>query len=224
MSPETSMPAETGSQKKIWITNAGLPLTIALKWPFHRSGSGADFWVLHAEIRPAGVDALHALVAVNLSATVREVLPSLEPADAEGPVINALRKEVDRLQIEFMKSAKLVPLPFSSRHYDFKRNQWAYGAVKDEDLALFLERKVFWQTKVSGGKVRIADPIDAQYLGRAQDDLQRVAKDLDAKGTLHLEGENAIATQALMNGAARFEADVRRALEELEKKHAFERG
>jgi hypothetical protein len=218
------MPAETGSQKKVWITNAGLPLTIALKWPFHRSGSGADFWVLHAEIRPAGVDGLHALVAVNLSATVREVLPSLEPADAEGPVINALRKEVDRLQIEFMKSAKLVPLPFSSRHYDFKRNQWAYGAVKDEDLALFLERKVFWQTKVSGGKVRIADPIDAQYLGRAQDDLQRVAKDLDAKGTLHLEGENAIATQALMNGAARFEADVRRALEELEKKHAFERG
>jgi hypothetical protein len=215
---------ENNLQRRVWITAAGLPVTISLKWPFHRSASGADFWVLHAEIRPAAVEGLHALVAVNLSATVREVLPTLEPADAEGPVINALRKEIDRLQIEFMKSAKLVPLPFSSRHYDFKRNQWAYGAAKDEDIALLLERKVFWQTKVSGGKVWIADPIDAQYLGRAPDSLRGIAKDLDAKGTLHLEGENAIATQALMNEAARFEADVRRALEELEKKHAFERG
>jgi hypothetical protein len=224
MSPETSMPAETGSQKKVWITNAGLPLTIALKWPFHRSGSGADFWVLHAEIRPAGVDGLHALVAVNLSATVREVLPSLEPADAEGPVINALRKEVDRLQIEFMKSAKLVPLPFSSRHYDFKRNQWAYEMASNLEIMQFFERKVFWQTRIFGGKVLLTDPIDAQYLGRTRDYLRVIVNNVDSLGTIHLEGENAIATEALMNQAARFEADVRRALEELEKKHAFERG
>ena len=54
-------------------------------------------------------DGLHAPVAVNLSATVREVLASLDPKDAEAPVINALRKEVDRRQIEFVKSAKLKP-------------------------------------------------------------------------------------------------------------------
>jgi hypothetical protein len=218
------MQGNVNTQKRVWITYAGLPLTISLRWPFHRSASGADFWVLHAEIRPAAVEGLHALVAVNLSATVREVLPSLEPCDAEGPVINALRKEVDRLQIEFMKSAKLVPLPFSSRHYYFKRNQWAYGEANDEDIALFLQRKVFWQTKISGGKVWIADPIDAQYLGHTQEYLRGIAKSLDARARLHLEGENAIATEKLMNEAGSFEADVRRALEELEKKHAFERG
>src|ERR1700691_4492129 len=103
-------------QKKIWVTLMGLPLTIKLEWPFHRSTSGADFWVLHGDIQLQNSDGLHAPVAVNLSATVREVLPSLEPKDTEAAVINALRKEVDRRQLEFVKSGKLVPVQFSSRY------------------------------------------------------------------------------------------------------------
>jgi hypothetical protein len=89
-----------GAEKKIWMTLTGLPLTIRLEWPFHKSTSGADFWVLHGDIRLENSEGLHAAVAVNLSMTVREVMPSLEPKDAEAPVINALRKEVDRRQIE----------------------------------------------------------------------------------------------------------------------------
>src|ERR1700691_5864415 len=116
-----------GDAKNIWVTLGELPLSIELEWPFHRSGSGADFWVLHGDIRLAGSDGLHAPVAVNLSATGREVMPSLEPKDAEAPVINALRKEVDRKQIEFVKSGKLKPVPFSSRYYDYKRQQWVFG-------------------------------------------------------------------------------------------------
>src|ERR1700745_2853578 len=98
--------------KKIWVTWSGLPLTIELEWPFLRSTSGADFWVLHGDIRLENSEGLHAPVAVNLSATVREVMPSLEPKDAEVPVINTLRKEVDRRQIEFVKSGKLIPVAF----------------------------------------------------------------------------------------------------------------
>jgi hypothetical protein len=41
---------------------------------------------------------------------------------------------------------------------------------------------------------------------------------------LRIEGEYAQATQPLMNQAERFEATRRAAVEELEKKHAFERG
>src|SRR6202051_5319032 len=102
-------------QKKIWVTLTGLPVTIALEWPFHRSTSGADFWVLHGEIRLENADGLHAPVAVNLSMTVREVLASLEPGDVEAPVINALRKEVERRQIEFWKSGQLRPGGVSRR-------------------------------------------------------------------------------------------------------------
>src|SRR6202047_1892439 len=110
---------EAAGGRKIWMTLTGLPLTFKLEWPFHQSTSGADFWVLHGDIRLEGSEGLHAPVAVNLSQTVREVMPSLEPKDAEAAVTTALRKEVDRRQIEFLKSGNLLPVPFSSRHYDF---------------------------------------------------------------------------------------------------------
>src|SRR5438477_9959113 len=150
--------------EKIWVTLRGLPLTIKLNWPFHQSTSGADFWVLHGDIRLEGSEGLHAQVAVNLSQTVREVMPSLDPKDAEAPVINALRKEVDRRQIEFVKSGKLLPVNFSSRHYDFKRNKWVFGKAGDDVIALFLERKVYWQTRLVGERTWVTDPTEALFL------------------------------------------------------------
>ena len=119
-------PTNGSSEKKLYITIDGLPLTLDLHWPFHKSTSGSDWWVLHGTIRVETTNGLYALVAVNLSATIKEVMPSLDPKDAEAPVINALRKEVDRKQVEFVKSPKLLPVHFSSRHYDFKRNQWRF--------------------------------------------------------------------------------------------------
>ncbi len=237
---------ETRAAKKIWVTQTGLPLTVKLDWPFHPSTSGADFWVLHGDIRLEGSEGLHAPVAVNLSQTVREVMPSLEPNDAEAPVINALRKEVDRRQIEFLKSGKLLPVPFSSRHYDFKRQQWVFGKASDEAMAEFIERKVYWQTALGcaemgksnsppsrelrekGGapsRVWIGDPAEAQYVQTTPAHLLEVAARLvAAQGLLRIEGEFAEATQGLMNQAERFEDARRAAMEELEKKHAFERG
>lgn len=218
--------AREAASKRIWVTLTGLPLTFQLDWPFHPSTSGADFWVLHGDIRLAGSDELHAPVAVNLSQTVREVMPSLEPKDAEAPVINALRKEVDRRQIEFLKSGKLLPVPFSSRHYDFKRQHWVFGKATDEAMAEFVERKVYWQTKFENEKrIWIAHPAEAQYVQTTPAHLLEVACRLvAAQGLLRIDGEWAEATSELMNQAERFENARRRALEELEKKHAFERG
>jgi len=224
------------SNKKIWVTLSGLPLTFTFEWPFHKSTSGADFWVLHADIRLENSDGLHAPVAVNLSATVREVLPSLEPKDAEAPVINALRKEVDRKQIEFVKSGKLLPVPFSSRHYDFKRQKWVFGKATDEVIATFLERKVYWQTKMSSqypvsstqygaaNKVWIGDPTEAQYLETTPEHLTEVAARLAQEGLLRMNGEWAEASSMLMDQAEAVKAAMHKALEELEQKHAFERG
>lgn len=212
--------------KKIRVTLTGLPLAVKLEWPFHQSTSGADFWVLHGDIRLEGSEGLHALVAVNLSQTVAEVMPSLDPKDAEAPVINALRKEVDRRQIEFVKSGKLLPVPFSSRHYDFKRQQWVFGKATDDVMAEFIERKVYWQTKLGGEKrVWIGDPAEAQYVQTTPAHLVEIAGRLvAAQGLLRIEGEYAEATMGLLNQAERFEQARRAAVEELEKKHAFERG
>ena len=212
--------------RKIWVTLTGLPLTITLDWPFHLSTSGADFWVLHGDIVLEGSESLHAPVAVNLSQTVKEVMPSLEPKDAEAPVINALRKEVDRRQIEFLKSGKLLPVPFSSRHYDFKRQQWVFGKATDDAMAEFIERKVFWHTKLSGERrVWIGDPAEAQYVQATPVHLVEIAARLiAAQGLIRIEGEYAECTPGLVNQAERFEKERRAAIEELEKKHAFERG
>jgi len=212
--------------KKIWVTLTGLPLTIQLEWPFHQSTSGADFWVLHGDIRLGGSEGLHAPVAVNMSQTVRGVMPSLEPKDAETPVINALRKEVDKRQIEFLKSGKLLPVAFSSRHFDFKRQQWVFGKATDDAMAEFLERKVFWQTRLTGEKrVWIGDPAEAQYVQTTPAHMLEIAARLvAAQGLLRMEGEYAEATQGLLNQAERFENARRTGVEELEKKHAFERG
>jgi hypothetical protein len=210
-----------------------------------------------------------------LSMTVREVMPSLEPKDAEAPVINALRKEVDRRQIEFVKSGKLLPVAFSSRHYDFKRKQWVFGKAGDEVVAEFLARKVYWETRVGGSemaeskspllakdarngapgaekmaeskspllakdarngapgaggpgggmaRVWICDPTEAQYLQTTTEHLLEIARGVAGAGLIRMDGEWAEATAALMGQGDRFEAAMRTSVEELEKKHAFERG
>jgi hypothetical protein len=236
--------AQIDSAKKIWVTLSGLPLTISLEWPFHRSTSGADFWVLHGDIRLENTDGLHAPVAVNLSATVREVVASLEPEDVEAPVINALRKEVEHRQIEFVKSGKLKPVAFSSRHYDFKRGKWVFGKATDEVIGNFIERKVYWETKLKSPllakdarngapavdaapaekRVWIGDPTDAQYLETTPGHLLEIAGRLAGDELVRLDGEWVLATDGLMGEAEKFESAMRTAVEELERKHAFERG
>lgn len=223
----------TSETNRIWVTLSGLPLRIHLDWPFRASTSGSDFWVLHGDIRLEGSDGLHAPISVNLSQTLREVLPSLDPKDAEAPVINALRKEVDRRQIEFLKSGKLLPVQFSSRHYDFKRQQWVFGKATDDAIAAFIEKKLFWETRLAkpseNGVVHrawIGDPAEAQYLQTTPQHLVDIARRLVApQGLLHVdEDEWAEALPALMSQAERFERARAQAVEELEKKHAFERG
>jgi hypothetical protein len=220
----TTPSAGNTSAKKIYVTLSGLPLSFTFQWPFHQSTSGADFHVLHGDIRLENSEGLHAPVAVNLSQTLREVVASLEARDTEGPAINALRKETDKRQIEFVKSGKLVPVHFSSRHYDFKRNKWFFGKAKDEEISVLLKRKIFWQTKVAGGPVWIADPTEALYVESTTGHLLELARQLAEEELITLEGEYASANASLMAQVEEFETDRLAAIAELEKKHAFERG
>jgi hypothetical protein len=216
--------SEKTREKKIYVCQSGLPLSFHLEWPFHKSTSGADFWVLHADIALENSQGLHAPVSVNLSATVYEVMPSLEPKDIEAPVINALRKEVDKKQIEFLKSGKRVPVQFSSRYYDFKRSKWVFGKATDEAIALMIARKVYWQTKVGGGPVWVGDPTEALFMETSVEHVVEVTQKLRSQELMTLEGEWASANASLMAQAEKFESDMRAAVGELEQKHAFERG
>jgi hypothetical protein len=210
--------------KIVYVTRTALPLSFELDWPFRHATSGADFDVLHTVVTLENSNGLRALVAVNLSVTLREVLPSLEPNDTEGPVINALRKEVDNKQIEFVKSGKLVPLPFSSRHYSFKLNQWVFGKATDEEIGRLIERKVFWQTPLVGGDVWLGDPTEALYLDTTTDHLAEIAAGLEQRGLFTLARQYATALPRLMDQKERFESEMASAVQQLAEKHAFERG
>jgi hypothetical protein len=219
-----NIPNQTPTTKTIYVTRTGLPLSFHLEWPFRHATSGADFDVLHSTITLENSDGLRALVAVNLSATLREVLPSLEAKDTEAPTINALRKEVDQKQIEFVKSGKLVPLPFSSRHYSFKLNKWIFGKASDEEIAGMIERKVFWQTLLVGGEVWLGDATEALYLDTTTEHISEIADGLAKRGLFTLARRYATALPALMDQKVRFESEMAASQHQLEEKHAFERG
>jgi hypothetical protein len=180
--------------------------------------------VLHTDVTLENSGGLHARVAVNLSATLREVVPSLEPKDIEAPVINALRKEVDRKQLEFTKAGKLVPLPFSSRHYDFNRNQWVFGRASNDEIARMIERKVYWQTRLVGGDVWLGDAAEALYVQTSTDHIAETAATLMKQGLFTMARRYATALSALMEQKDRFESEMAFARQALEQKHAFERG
>jgi hypothetical protein len=218
------MQTQSSKLKTIYVTRTGLPLSVKLEWPFRHATSGADFDVLHTVITLEHSDGLRALVAVNLSVTLREVLPSLDPKDTEAPVINALRKEVDNQQIEFVKSGKLVPLPFSSRHYSFRLKQWVFGKASDEEIARLIERKVYWQTRLVGGEVWLGDATEALYLDTSTDHIAEIAAKIGQQRLFTMARRYATALPQLMQQNERFEAEMADAQRQLEEKHAFERG
>ena len=157
------------------------------------------------------------------------ILPRITIVDpTQGFVLPSSIHNLDPDQLdaikEFLKSGKLLPVHFSSRHYDFKRNKWVFGKANDDAIAAFLERKVYWQTRLAGGRVWIADPTEALYLETSPAHLLEIAGRLAEHGLIKLEGEYATANSTLIAQGEKFESAMRDALRELEKKHEFERG
>src|SRR3954453_22614232 len=145
-----------------YLTLAGLPVTIEMQWPFHGSGSGGDFYLLHGRMNLEDGSGLHADVAVQLSQTFKEQLASLERQDSESAVVNALRKELDRKQLELLKSGKKQPVPISSRHYSIKNHKLVFAKADDAQIREFLQANVFWMayklnSEKRGAKVWVAD-------------------------------------------------------------------
>ncbi|MEO5935602.1 MAG: hypothetical protein ABIP81_00150 [Terriglobales bacterium] len=206
-----------------YVTLKGIPLTFTLDWPFHQSAGGADYHVLHGNaVLEDGTDR-HAALAIHLSQTVKEALPSLDPKDALGPAINTVRKAADTKDIEFIKSTKRQPMALSSRAFSIITQEFTFQNPSDAELLEFLKRKTYWAKKLGQGQVRVNDPVDALYLKRTTEQLSAAGKALAQQGMIKLEGENATATDALMKEAAAIEAAMQAAMAEIEAKHEFEK-
>ena len=197
-----------------YVTLGGLPVAFGqFQWPFHRSTSGADTYIVHGEMHLAdgGTHNLHAKVAASVTLTFAEIVPAMEQPYAETFVYNAVRKTVDMGQLEFIKSGNRQPVPVTTRYYSRWQKKFIFTETDDNERLRYLLSKVYWLSGVLGGSlpVWIADPRDAQYLNTTEADLLRMANDEAGQGLMTLDGEFASATPALMAQAA----DYREALE-----------
>ncbi len=200
-----------------YVTLAGLPIAFGkFQWPFHRSTSGADTYIVHGEMHLAdgGAHNLHAKVAASVTVTFAEIVPAMEQPYAETFVYNAIRKTVDLGQLEFVKSGNRQPVPVTTRYYSRWQKKFLFTETKDTERLEYLLRKVYWLSGAlgEGEPVWIADPRDAQYLNTTEADLLRMARDEAGVGLMVLDGEYAAATPALMARAAEYQAALEAAL------------
>jgi hypothetical protein len=207
-----------------YVTLAGLPLSIELRWPFHKSTSGGDFHVLHGVVTLADGNGLHANVSVHLSAAIQELLISLEPRDVEPIVVSALRKWTDRKELEFIKSTKLQPLPLSSRFIFFKTKQWHFEDATDEQIKQLLKDQLYWTSlkSQSSAAIPFADASDVLYTGADTERLEAAARQLESEGSAHISGAKFTPTSKIAAAAADFETRAAQAFEAIQQKHAFE--
>jgi hypothetical protein len=201
-----------------YVTLSGLPVAFGkFEWPFHRSTSGADTFIVHGEIHLAdgGEFNLHAKVAASVTQTFAEIVPAMEQPYAESFVYNAVRKTVDLGQLEFLKSGNRQPVPVTTRFYSRWHKRFVFTDTDEAERLNYLLSKVYWLSGVLGGgkPVWIADPRDAQYLNTTEQDLLRAAGNEAAAKYLTLDGEFAAATPELMARAPQYRATLEAALD-----------
>ena len=200
-----------------YVTLGGIPVAFGkFQWPFHRSTSGADTYIVHGEMQLADGknSGLHAKLAASVTVTFAEIVPAMEQPYAESFIYNAIRKTVDFGQLEFIKSGNRQPVPVTTRFYSRWQKKFLFTETDDKARLEYLLTKVYWLSGVLGeGKpVWIADPRDAQYLNTTEKDLLRMANDEAGEGLMTVNGEFAAATPALMERAAEFQARLDGAL------------
>jgi hypothetical protein len=213
-----------GPCPNVFVTLHGMPLAMKdFAWPYHRSTSGADSWILHGIAQLASdASPLHAKVSASLTVTFAEVLPALEQPYAESVTYNAIRKTLDLGQLELLKSGNRQPAPVTTRYYSFRRKCFVFSETSEAKRRDFLRGKVFWTSERLGGgqPVWIADPYDAQYLDASSAELIAAARSLASEGLLTLDssGEFASATEKLKAQTDEFTAAIASALAMLKPK------
>jgi hypothetical protein len=78
-----------------YVTLAGLPLSLnGFVWPFHRSTSGADTYIVHgtAHLEDGHASPLHTKISASMTVTFAEIVAAPEQPYAETFIYNAIRK------------------------------------------------------------------------------------------------------------------------------------
>ena len=194
-----------------YVTLAGLPIRFSdFRWPFHRSTSGSDTYVVHgvAHLEDGTASPLHAKIAASMTVTFADIVAAPEQPYAESFIYNAVRKTLDRGQMEMIKSGNRQPVPVTTRYYSRWQKKFVFSDTDDEARTDFLALKLYWLSGVLGDSrpLWIADPRDAQYLNTTTDQLQQAATLLASEGfvTLAADPQFAAATPLLLQRAEHY--------------------
>jgi hypothetical protein len=201
-----------------YVTVEGLPISFnQFAWPFHRSTSGGDTYIVHgvAHLEDGTASPLHTKISASMTVTFAEIVPAAEQPYAETFIYNAIRKTFDQGQLELLKSGNRQPVPVTTRYYSRWQKKFFFTDTDDASRLEFLELKTYWLSYVLGGDqpVWIADPRDAQYLNTTDQELTRMAVDLSKRGLLTLTDDYAAATPALLARAEEYNAKMHAALD-----------
>jgi len=200
-----------------YVTLEGLPISFRnFQWPFHRSTSGSDTYIVHGAIHleDGSNSPLHAKVATSMTVTFADIVPAPEQPYAETFLYNAVRKTFDMGQLELVKSGNRQPVPVTTRYYSRWQKKFIFTETDDAARLEYLLLKTYWLSGVLGANqpVWIADPRDAQYLNTTEADLLRMAADEAGQGLLLLSGEYAAPTPLLLSRAEQFRERMQKAL------------
>ena len=201
-----------------YVTLAGLPISFnQFAWPFHRSTSGADTYIVHGvtHLEDGTASPLHAKISASMTVTFAEIVPAPEQPYAETFIYNAIRKTLDQGQMELLKSGNRQPVPVTTRYYSRWQKKFFFTDTDDASRLEFLELKAYWLSHVLGNDqpVWIADPRDAQYLNTTDQELTRMAVDLSKQGLLALTDDYAAPTVALLARAEEYDTKMHAALD-----------
>lgn len=211
------------SERPAYHTLSGLPLTFDFQWPFHKSTSGADFWVLHGVAYLEDGSGLRSDFSIHLTQTMHPMMPGMDADTALPYVINVVRRMVDTKDLEFLRSGKRQPIDLSSRFKNFKTGAWRFASSSDDEIRDLLRQSTYWiGVKLGRERLSIADETNALYLGSTKDNLVRIAKQLESEEWLRVEGEIAVAAEKTKSHAAEFEKIEQENLAKLQQKHAYE--
>ena len=209
-------------QPELCVTMSGLPLRFTgFEWPFHRSTSGADTYIVHGVVRLAdGAESpLHAKLSASMTVTFAEIVAAPEQPYAEDFIYNAIRKTFDYDQLELLKSGNRQPVPVTTRYYSRWQKKFLFTDATEEQRAEFLARKAFWLSGAQGSDqpVWLADPRDAQYLNTSEEQLRRDAMGLAEAGLVKLGSDPsfASATPALLRREPDYRAELAASLDRL---------
>jgi hypothetical protein len=205
----------------VYVTSAGLPLRFSsFAWPFHRSTSGADTYLVHgtAHLEDGTGSPLHTKLAASMTVTFAEVVQAPEQPYAESFIYNAIRKTFDYGQLELLKSGNRQPVPVTMRYYSRWQKKFVFTDTDEAARLDFLALKLYWISGVLGGSqpIWLADPRDAQYLNTTPEELVKLTGELHKQGLAAsapaLGAEFGSATRALLDRVTIYQAKLAEAL------------